>query len=104
VNRLLGDPFYYPIYDAAQELDVTISVHTGGVPQLDLRFFDRLIDVRCLQHPVGQMHQMVHLMFSGVFRPLSQSTHGLFRVGIRLGALHAGANAAGVRALGSAGA
>ncbi len=67
VNRLLGDPFYYPIYDAAQELDVTISVHTGGVPQLDLRFFDRLIDVRCLQHPVGQMHQMVHLMFSGVF-------------------------------------
>ena len=63
----LGDPFYYPIYDAAQELDVTISVHTGGVPQLDLRFFDRLIDVRCLQHPIGQMHQMVHTMFSGVF-------------------------------------
>jgi uncharacterized protein len=67
VNRLLGDPFYYPIYEAARELDVTLSVHTGGLPQLDLRFFDRLIDVRCLQHPVGQMHQMVHLMFSGVF-------------------------------------
>ena len=62
VNRLLGDPFYYPIYKTpAQELDVTISVHTRGDPQLDLRFFDRLIDVRCLQHPVGQMHQMVHL-------------------------------------------
>lgn len=67
VNRLLGDPFYYPIYEAAQELDATLSAHTGGLPQLDLRLFDRLIDVRCLQHPVGQMHQMVHLMFSGVF-------------------------------------
>ncbi len=67
VNRLLGDPSYYPIYEAAQELDVALSVHTGGVPQLDMRFFDRLIDVRCLQHPIGQMHQMVNLMFSGVF-------------------------------------
>jgi len=67
INRLLGDSGYYPIYEAAQEFDVMISVHTGGLPQLDLRQFDRLIDVRCLQHPVGQMHQMVHLMFSGVF-------------------------------------
>jgi predicted TIM-barrel fold metal-dependent hydrolase len=67
VNRLLGDSSYYPIYEAAQELDVALSVHTGGVPQLDMRFFDRLIDVRCLQHPVGQMHQMVNMMFSGVF-------------------------------------
>ena len=41
VNRLLGDPSYYPIYEAAQELDVALSVHTGGVPQLDMRFFDR---------------------------------------------------------------
>jgi uncharacterized protein len=67
VNRLLGDSSYYPIYEAAQELDVALSVHTGGVPQLDMRLFDRLIDVRCLQHPIGQMHQMVNMMFSGVF-------------------------------------
>jgi hypothetical protein len=67
VNRLLGDPSYYPIYEAAQELDVALSVHTGGLPQLDMRLFDRLIDVRCLQHPVGPMHQMVNMMFSGVF-------------------------------------
>jgi predicted TIM-barrel fold metal-dependent hydrolase len=67
VNRLLGDPSYYPIYEAAQELDIALSVHTGGVPQLDMRFFDRLIDVRCLQHPIGQMHQMVNMMFGGVF-------------------------------------
>jgi len=67
VERLLGHASYYPIYEAAQELDIALSVHTGGVPQLDMRLFDRLIDVRCLQHPIGQLHQMVNLMFSGVF-------------------------------------
>src|SRR6266542_2017211 len=55
VERLLGHPSYDPIYEAAQDLDIALSVHTGGVPQLDMRFFDRLIDVRCLQHPIGQM-------------------------------------------------
>ncbi len=67
VERLLGHPSYDVIYQAAQELDIALSVHTGGVPQLDMRLFDRLIDVRCLQHPIGQMHQMVHMMFGGVF-------------------------------------
>jgi uncharacterized protein len=67
VERLLGHASYDPIYEAAQDLDIALSVHTGGVPQLDMRFFDRLIDVRCLQHPIGQMHQMVNMMFGGVF-------------------------------------
>jgi predicted TIM-barrel fold metal-dependent hydrolase len=67
VERLLGHPSYDVIYEAAQALDIALSVHTGGVPQLDMRLFDRLIDVRCLQHPIGQMHQMVNMMFGGVF-------------------------------------
>ena len=67
VERLLGHTSYEAIYQAAQDLDVALSVHTGGVPQLDMRLFDRLIDVRCLQHPIGQLHQMVNMMFSGVF-------------------------------------
>ena len=69
-RRLLGDPFFYPIYEAAEELDVMITVHTGAPHKglaLDLDLFDRLTGMRCLLHPVGQMTQLTHLMFSGVF-------------------------------------
>ncbi len=70
LKRLLGDPFYYPVYQTAEELDVMLSVHTG-IPQkgfsMDLDLFDQLTGVRCLIHPVGQMTQMSHLMFNGVF-------------------------------------
>lgn len=70
LKRLLGDPFYYPVYQTAEELGVILSVHTG-VPQKgllqDLDLFDHLTGMRCLLHPVGQMTQMTHLMFNGVF-------------------------------------
>ena len=70
LKRLLGDPFYYPVYQTAEELDVMLSVHTG-IPQkgflMDLDLFDQLTGIRCLLHPVGQMTQLTHLMFNGVF-------------------------------------
>ena len=66
VHRPLGDPFYYPIYEAAQELDIMLAIHAGG-PGHRLDMMDRAIMARALGHPTSQMNQLTHMMFSGVF-------------------------------------
>ncbi len=67
LRPLLGDPFYYPLYEAAQELDVGLTVHAGApLPGLD-DLFQRWSDMRVLTHSVAQMTQLTHMMFSGVF-------------------------------------
>jgi uncharacterized protein len=70
LRTLLGDLAYLPVYQAAEELDTVLTVHTA-FPQkgfaFDLDLLDRLTDVRCLLHPVGQMTQMTNMMFSGIF-------------------------------------
>ena len=70
LRSFLGASSYFPVYEAAQELDTVLTVHTA-FPQkglaFDLDILDRLTDLRCLLHPVGQMTQMTNMMFSGVF-------------------------------------
>jgi predicted TIM-barrel fold metal-dependent hydrolase len=66
VPRPLGDRFYHPIYEAAEELDMAIAVHASG-PGHRLDMMDRAIMARCLGHPTSQLIQMTHMMFSGVF-------------------------------------
>jgi predicted TIM-barrel fold metal-dependent hydrolase len=65
-RRPLGDPYYYPIYEAAQELDTVLAIHAGG-PGTRFEMFDRAIEARCLGHPTSLMIEMTSLMFSGVF-------------------------------------
>lgn len=65
-KRPFGDPFYFPIYEAAQELDTVIAVHAGG-PGNRFEMLDRAIDSRCLGHPTSLMIEMTSMMFSGVF-------------------------------------
>lgn len=70
LRRFLGDPFYYPVYEAAQDLDTMLAVHAGFAPkglEMDFDAFDRLIYLECLGHPMTQMIQFTHLMLSGVF-------------------------------------
>jgi uncharacterized protein len=70
LKKFLGDPCYYPVYEAAQDLDTMLAVHAGFAPkglELDFDAFDRLIYHECLVHPVTQMVQFTHLILSGVF-------------------------------------
>ncbi len=70
LKSLLGDSYYDPVYETAQELDTVLAVHTA-FPQkglaFDLDLLDRYTEDRCLLHPVGQMFQITNMMFSGVF-------------------------------------
>ncbi len=65
-RRPYGDPFYYPIYETAQELDTVLAVHAGG-PGNRLDMLSRAIEARCLGHPTSLMIEMTSMMFSGVF-------------------------------------
>ncbi len=81
VDRPLGDPMYYPIYEAAQELDIMIAIHAGG-PGHRLDFLDRAIMARTLGHPTSQMNQMTHMMFSGVFDKFPDVRFSFMEAGI----------------------
>ncbi len=81
VARPLGDPFYYPIYEAARELDMMIAIHAGG-PGHRLDMLDRAIMARCLGHPTSQMIQMVHMMFSGVFELFREVRFSFMEAGL----------------------
>ena len=67
LRPLFGSKVYWPVYEAAQELDCLLTVHAAATQGLGLDDFDRLIEVRTLSHGFGQMRQMVHMMYGGVF-------------------------------------
>lgn len=80
-RRPLGDPYYYPIYEAAQELDTVLAVHAGG-PGNRFDFLNRAIEARCLGHPTSQMIEMTSLMFSGVFDKFPRLRFAFYEAGV----------------------
>jgi predicted TIM-barrel fold metal-dependent hydrolase len=67
LRRALGERFYFPIYETAQELDVPLAIHAGSAQGMGLDIFERAIEARTLSHSFGQIIQMTSLMFNGVF-------------------------------------
>src|SRR5581483_12171247 len=63
----LGDPIYYPLWEAAQELDVPIAPHSGTAAFLALDGLQNQAAAHCLEHPFAQQKQFTHMMFEGVF-------------------------------------
>jgi hypothetical protein len=62
-----GDPLYYPLWEAAQELDVPLAPHSGTAAHLALDGMRNQAAAHCLEHPFGQWRQFTHMMFEGVF-------------------------------------
>jgi uncharacterized protein len=67
LQRAYGAREFWPIYEAAQELNVVLAVHGAPNHNLGLDRLQRLIEVRTLTHPFSQMIQLTSMMFSGVF-------------------------------------
>ena len=69
VRPMLGDSYYYPIYEEAQKLGVPLCLHATVTnpsgPEVDP--FERMIDSHTLIHPFGQMRQLTSIIFRGVF-------------------------------------
>lgn len=66
VNRAYGDPFFFPIYEAAQRNELVIATHhtayVEGVYGMGRYYIERHTLI-----PQGTMAQIISLMFNGVF-------------------------------------
>jgi predicted TIM-barrel fold metal-dependent hydrolase len=62
-----GDESFWPVYEAAQELNVPLAVHSAPAQGLGLDRLRKLIEVRSLTHPIGQFVQIASMLFSGVY-------------------------------------
>ena len=67
LRQPFGDPRYFPVYEAAQDLGALLAVHAAPTQGLGVDSFDRLIEVRTLSHGFGQMIQMTSMIYGGVF-------------------------------------
>jgi uncharacterized protein len=67
MRQPFGDERYFPVYEAAQELDALLAVHAAPTQGIGVDAFDRLIEVRTLSHGFGQMIQMTGMIYGGIF-------------------------------------
>jgi len=62
-----GHKSFWPVYEAAQELNCLLGVHGGSTRNLGLERLHTLVEARTLSHGLSQMIQMTSMMFAGVF-------------------------------------
>ncbi|MBM4263803.1 MAG: amidohydrolase [Deltaproteobacteria bacterium] len=63
----LGHRSYWPVYEAAQDLNCLLAVHGAPTWGLGLEKLRNLIELRVLNHAIAQQIQMTSLILSGVF-------------------------------------
>ncbi len=99
-GRTLASPEYYPIYETAADLGVTICVHEGARTILPQAGSDRYSEfgrhIAC--HPLEQMLACLNFCADGVLEKFPKLKVALPRIGLRLGAVLARAHG---RALGA---
>lgn len=67
MHRTLGDPFFDPVYEAAERLDMPLALH--GAPSEGLGFdnFDEFPKVHTLEHAFPIFIHITDMIFGGVF-------------------------------------
>jgi predicted TIM-barrel fold metal-dependent hydrolase len=78
----LGHESYFPLYEAAQELDVPVAIHGAVTVGLGFGIFEHFAAINALGHPIGQMMQMTAIALAGILDRFPR---------LRLGFLEAGA-------------
>jgi predicted TIM-barrel fold metal-dependent hydrolase len=78
----LGSEFYFPVYEAAQQLDVGITFHGAGFEGLGFDDFNVYAAAHALGHPIGQLIALAGILFNGLYEIFP---------GLRTGYLEAGA-------------
>ncbi len=80
LNKPLGAPELFPLYEAAQELDVPLVVHGGPAAVLP-DIYDNFTHIHVLHHPVFQMISMTSMFKGGVFDRFRKLRVGYFEAG-----------------------
>lgn len=66
LEKPLGHPDFFKVYETAQELDVPVAVHGAATTGLPLRIFNYFSAINTLSHPISQMIQMTGMALGGV--------------------------------------
>jgi uncharacterized protein len=66
-GKTYGDEFFWPIFEAAQKLNLPIALHGGPSRGFGFDHFQPFIKTHTLEHPVPLMIQLTDMIFSGVF-------------------------------------
>jgi len=67
VRKALGHPDFWPIYAAAERLDVPLAVHGAPSFNLGINFFTQFAQTHALEHPIAQIIQLTRMVMEGVF-------------------------------------
>lgn len=67
LTEAFGHRMYWPVYEAAQELNCLLAVHGGPSAGLGLDRMRRAVEMRALNHGFAQQIQMTSMVFGGVF-------------------------------------
>jgi uncharacterized protein len=67
VRKPLGHTDFWPIYEAAEELNVPVAVHGAPGQGLGINFFTNFASIQSLEHPLPLMVQLTSMVFEGVF-------------------------------------
>ena len=83
-GRNLDDPYFYPLYALAEELDVPISVHWGNGSHLTAagtERFDTHFMVHAIGHPFEQMIALASIVGGGVLDAFPRLRFGFLEAG-----------------------
>ncbi len=76
LRKNLDDAYFYPLYEALQDLDIPLCVHDSGVAVRDTAGGERMTDMFPLMHaaafPFDNMIACGRLIYSGVFERFSK--------------------------------
>jgi predicted TIM-barrel fold metal-dependent hydrolase len=67
LNKGYGHHDFDPIYEAAERLDMPLTVHGAPSRGMGFDFFDKFLHVHTLEHPFAILIQFTHMVFEGVF-------------------------------------
>jgi len=67
LNKGYGHTDFDPIYEAAERLDMPLTVHGAPSRGMGFDFFNKFLHVHTLEHPFAILIQFTHMIFEGVF-------------------------------------
>jgi predicted TIM-barrel fold metal-dependent hydrolase len=83
-GRGLDDPYFFPLYELAQSLDVPVSIHWGNgshLPAAGTERFDTHFMVHAIGHPVEQMIALATVVCGGVVEEFPRLRVGFLEAG-----------------------
>jgi predicted TIM-barrel fold metal-dependent hydrolase len=67
LRNYLGDPEYWPLFEAANELGCPVAVHGGAFPNLGLDNMRSHAAVNAIGHPMSMLTNFASMTFNGTF-------------------------------------